>query len=58
LQEKRPLTVNHFWEYDSLSLTAPMAIVFYYVSDQAGTGYRVPLAFESDRRSEKAAKNS
>ena len=46
------LTVDHFWGHDSRSLRAPIAIVFYYVCDQAGTGYRVPLAFESDIRSD------
>jgi hypothetical protein len=37
---------------DSLSLAVFIGIVLWGASDQTGTGYRVPLAFESDIRSE------
>ena len=45
------LTVNHFRGHDSLSLAIFNGIVLWGATDQTGTGYRVPLAFESDIRS-------
>ena len=46
------LTVYHFRGHDSLSLLAVFnGIVLWGATDQTGTGYRVPLAFESDIRS-------
>jgi hypothetical protein len=49
---ERFLTVYHFRGHDSLSLAVSNGIVLWGASDQTGTGYRVPLAFESDIRSE------
>ena len=48
------LTVYHFRGHDSLSLAVFNGIVFWGATDQTGTGYRVPLAFESDIRLEGA----
>jgi len=48
------LTVYHFRGHDSLSLAVFNGIVLWGAADQTGTGYRVPLAFESDMRSELA----
>ena len=45
------LTVYHFRGHDSLSLAVFNGIVLWGATDQIGTGYRVPLAFESDIRS-------
>ena len=45
------LTVYHFRGHDSLSLAVFNGIVLWGAADQTGTGYRVPLAFESDMRS-------
>ena len=45
------LTVYHFRGHDSLSLAVFNGIVLWGAADQTGTGYRVPLAFESDIRS-------
>jgi len=47
------LTVYHFRGHDSLSLAVFNAIVLWGATDQTGTGYRVPLAFESDIWSER-----
>jgi hypothetical protein len=46
------LTVYHFRGHDSLSLAVFNGIILLGATDQTGTGYRVPLAFESDIRSE------
>jgi hypothetical protein len=53
-QQSRPLTVYHFRGHDSLSLAVFNGIVLWGTTDQTGTGYRVPLAFESDIRLEPA----
>jgi hypothetical protein len=45
------LTVYHFRGHDSLSLAVLNGIVLWGAADKTGTGYRVPLAFESDIRS-------
>ena len=45
------LTVYHFRGHDSLSLAVFSGILLWGATDQTGTGYRVPLAFESDIRS-------
>jgi len=49
----RFLTAYHFRGHDSLSLAVFNGIVLWDAADQTGTGYRVPLAFESDIRLEK-----
>jgi hypothetical protein len=46
-----PLTVYRFRGRDSLSLAVFNDIVLWGATDQTGTGYRVPLALESDIRS-------
>jgi hypothetical protein len=46
------LTVYHFRGHDSLSLAVFNGIVPWGAADQTGTGYRVPLVFESDKRSD------
>jgi hypothetical protein len=48
----KTLTVYHFQGHDSLSLAVFNGIVLWGATDQTGTGYRVPLAFESDIRSD------
>jgi hypothetical protein len=45
-----PLQID-FRGHDSLSLAVFNGIVLWGAIDQTGTGYRVPLAFESDIRS-------
>jgi hypothetical protein len=50
-QEALLLTAYHFQGHDSLSLAVFNGIVLWGATDQTGTGYRVPLAFESDIRS-------
>jgi hypothetical protein len=45
------LTVFHVRGHDSLSLAVFNGIVLWGATDQTGTGYRVPLVFESDIRS-------
>ena len=47
------LTVYHYRGHDSLSLAVLNGIVLWGATDQTGTGYRVPLSFESDIRSGK-----
>ena len=54
-QVEQKLTVYHFRGHDSLSLAVFNGIVLWGATDQTGTGYRVPPAFESDVRS--GAKN-
>ena len=46
------LAVYHFRGHDSLSLAVFNGIVLWGATDQTGTGYRVPLAFESYIRSD------
>jgi hypothetical protein len=45
-----PLQID-FRGHDTLSLTVFNGIVLWGAADQTGTGYRVPLAFESNIRS-------
>jgi len=51
VMESSRLTVYHFRGHDSLSLAVFNGIVLWGATDQTGTGYRFPLAFESDIRS-------